>query len=260
MFEFIEPATILKKFIEGYYLVEINNSKEFLPAERVFPNGHVNMIFHYGTSSKFKNKHSTEYIEPRLVICGQQTAYYDVSLSGNTGMILIVFKPHGLKSFFKFPINEISNENISLNDLIKNEANELEDRLLNCSINSQRIFCIEHFLIERLILSKDFDRVEHAIKLIARSKGQIKTQYLAKEVCLGIKQFERIFSKHVGLNPKKFISIVRFQSVIEMQRKSGNSDLIHLALENGYYDQSHFIHDFKSLTGLSPNKFFNGSK
>ena len=69
-----------------------------------------------------KKRNSIEYIESNLVICGQQTNYYDLSLSGKTGMILIVFKPHGVKSFFNFPISELLNKNLSLQDLIKNEA------------------------------------------------------------------------------------------------------------------------------------------
>ena len=258
MFEFIEPIEILRKYIKNYYIVEINELIDFMPRDRVYPNGNVTLVFHYGSPSKFKKKNSIEYIESNLVICGQQTSYYDLSLSGKTGMILIVFKPHGIKSFFNFPINELLNENLSMKDLTKNEASELEDKLFNSKNNKQRIIHLEEFLLKRLILDKDFERIEHAIKIIENSKGQIKTHVIAQEVYLGIKQFERIFSKHVGLNPKKFTSIIRFQNVIQMKMK--NENMYQLALDNGYYDQSHFIHDIKNLTGLSPRTFFNDRK
>ena len=124
------------------------------------------------------------------------------------------------------------------------------------SKNRQRITHLENFLIKRLIHNNEFERVEHAIKIIENSKGQIKAQDIAHEVCLGIKQFERTFSKYVGVNPKKFASIVRFQNVIQMKSKHKKS-MSQLAFDNGYYDQSHFIHDFKSLTGLTPKAFFN---
>ena len=75
-------------------------------------------------------------------------------------------------------------------------------------------------------------------------------------MCLGIKQFERTFSKYVGVNPKKFASIIRFQNVIQMKSKHKKS-MSQIAFDNGYYDQSHFLHDFKSLTGLTPKDFFN---
>jgi AraC-like DNA-binding protein len=214
------------------------------------------MVFHYGSPSKFQKKNSSNYIEPNLVICGQQTNYYDLSLSGKTGMILIVFRPHGVKSFFNFPITELLNENLSLQDLAINETKELEDKLFNSPNNKQRVIHLENFLIKRLIHNNEFERVEHAIKIIENSKGQIRAKDIAHEVCLGIKQFERMFSKYVGVNPKKFASIVRFRNVIQMKSKHKKS-MSQLAFDNGYYDQSHFIHDFKSLTGLTPKAFFN---
>jgi AraC-like DNA-binding protein len=256
MIESIKPADILSKYIKNYFIVETDNSEDYLPKERVYPCGYATMVFHYGSPSKFRKKNSSKYIEPNLVICGQQTNYYDLSLSGKTGMILIVFRPHGLKSFFIFPITELLNENLSLQDLANNEADELEDKLFNSPNNKQRIIHLENFLIKRLIHSNEFKRVEHAIKIIENSRGQIKAQDIAHEVCLGIKQFERTFSKYVGINPKKYSSIVRFQNVLQMKRKHKNSSMFQLAFDNGYYDQSHFIHDFKSLTELTPRAFF----
>lgn len=260
MIESIKPTGILRKYIQNYFIVETNNSVDFLPDERVYPCGYATMVFHYGSPSKFRKKDSGKYIEPNLVLCGQQTSYYDLSLSGKTGMILIVFKPHGLKSFFNFPITELLNENLALQDLATTEADELEDKLFNSPDNKQRIILLENFLIKRLIPDDEFERVEYALKIIEDRKGQIKAQELAHEVCLGIKQFERIFSNCVGINPKKFASIVRLQNVLQMKRKHDKSSMSQLAFDNGYFDQSHFIHDFKSLTGLTPKAFFNAGK
>jgi len=259
MIESVEPIKILSKYIKNYFIVDIDNPIDFLPNIRVYPCGYATMVIHYGSPSKFQKKNSSKYIEPNLVICGQQTNYYDLSLSGKTGMILIVFRPHGVKSFFNFPITELLNENISLQDLINNEVIELEDKLFNSPNNKQRIAHLDSFLIGRLINNNEFERVEHAIKMIENSKGQIKAQNIAYEVCLGIKQFERTFSKYVGINPKKFASIVRFQNVIQMNSMDKRS-LSQIAVDNGYYDQSHFNHDFKSLTGLTPKAFFTGKK
>jgi AraC-like DNA-binding protein len=230
-----------------------------MPEERVYPGGYATIVFHYGSPSKFQKKNSSKYIEPNLVICGQQTNYYDLSLSGKTGMILIVFRPHGVKSFFNFPITELLNENLSLQDLANNEAVELEDKLFNSPNNKQRVIHLENFFIKRLIPNNEFERVEHAVKIIENSKGKIKAQDIAHEVFLGIKQFERTFSKYVGVNPKKFASIIRLQNVLQINSKDKRT-LSQIAVDNGYYDQSHFIHDFKSLTGLTPKAFFIDKK
>ncbi len=256
MFDLIEPTGILKKFIKNYYVVETCNSIDYLPVQRVFPHGNASLLFHYGSPSKFQPKNSEAYIEPRLLICGQQSSFYDLSLAGNTAMIFIVFKPHGLKAFFNFPMSELLNENISLETLLKSEAAELEEQLLEAETMEERIVFLETFLIKKLILNNDFERIEYAIKLIEHTKGQIKIQHLAQKACLGIKQFERIFSKQVGLNPKKFSNIIRFQDMLQTKKKYPNLNLSHLAYDHGYYDQSHFIHDFKNITGLNPKVFF----
>jgi AraC-like DNA-binding protein len=268
MIESIKPTGLLSKYIKNYFIVETDKSEDYLPNERVYPCGYATLVFHYGPPSIFQKRGSSKYIEPNLVICGQQTSYYDLSLSGKTGMILIVFRPHGVKSFFNFPITELLNENLPLHDLINNVTIELEDKLFNAPDNKQRIAHLEDFLIKRLSTygegfafhNDEFERVEYALEIIENSKGQIRTLDIAHEVCLGIKQFERTFSKYVGINPKKYASIVRFQNVIQMKRKHDNSSMFQLAFDNGYYDQSHFIHDFKSLTGLTPKAFFKGNK
>ena len=256
MTQSIKPNGLLKRFIKSYFIVEFNNKIDFLPHERVFPNGTISLVLHYGPPSKFKKKNEKEYVEPNIVICGQQTSFYDISLSGETGMILVLFQPHGLRAFFNFPINELLNQNLALNHFIK-EVPELEDKLLNTYNNRQRIELIEDFFIKRLGINQNTDRIEHALKIIEVTKGQIRTQHLAQEVCLGIKQFERIFSANVGLSPKKYMSIVRFQNTIRSKQNSKFKNLNQLAAESGYYDQSHFNHEFKQLTGLTPRSFFN---
>jgi hypothetical protein len=174
MIDSIKPSGILSKSIQNYFIVETNNSIDFLPEERVYPSGYATMVFHYGSPSRFQKRDSNVYIEPNLVICGQQTSYYDLSLSGKTGMILIVFRPHGLRSFFNFPATELLNENLSLQNLAHHEAVELEDKLLNAQNNKQRIIHLESFLIKRLIHTNEFERVDHAIKMIENSKGKLR--------------------------------------------------------------------------------------
>lgn len=211
MIDSINPTGILSKYIQNYFIVETYNSIDFMPNERVYPCGYATLVFHYGSPSIFQIKNSSKYIEPNLVICGQQTSYYDLSLSGKTGMILIAFKPHGVKSFFNFPITELLNENLSLQDLLNNEANELEDKLFNSPNNRQRITHLENFLIKRLIHNDEFERVEYPVEIIENSKGQIKAQDIAHEVCLGIKQFERTCQNMLVLIPKSMQALSGFK-------------------------------------------------
>jgi AraC-like DNA-binding protein len=257
MIKIIQPCNDLKNYILHYCVVEAYSKNDYFPSQRIYPYGNVTLVFHYGSPSKYKKHNTDDYVEPKLVICGPQTSYYDLSLSGKTGMIFIVFKPQGVSSFFNIPISELVNQNISLYNLIKNEAQELEEILASSLDNTQRIKHIEAFLLRRIKFNIDFDRIDHVLKLIDLSNGQIKTSLLAGEACLGIKQFERVFSKHIGMAPKKYTNIIRFQSVLMMKKQNPELNMVRLAMDSGYYDQSHFTHEFKKVTGQSPRIFFS---
>jgi AraC-like DNA-binding protein len=80
---------------------------------------------------------------------------------------------------------------------------------------------------------------------------------LAADSCLSIRQFERIFPAFVGLSPKQYLRIARFQKIIQLGNSGHFDNYTSLAYDCGYYDQAHFIHDFRPITDLSPREFFN---
>ena len=255
--QIIKPVGILQQFISCYHIMETDDPVDFFPRHRIYTYGSVVFVFHYNNPSLFQKRNELPYIEPRTVICGQQTNYYDLALAGKTGMIFIVFKPYGAGMFFKMPMNEIENENIALKFIIKNDALVIEDKLHAAKSNRQRIECIEDFLLKRLKQNyKNHEQISIIFKAINNYKGQISIRTLAEISCLSIRQFERKFSELVGSNPKQYLRIVRFQDVLQKKKDNCYKSYTSLAFECGYYDQAHFIHDFKTITDLSPKKFF----
>jgi transcriptional regulator GlxA family with amidase domain len=98
--------------------------------------------------------------------------------------------------------------------------------------------------------------MRRSVDLINRTKGNITVDCLASEACLSRRQFERIFLAYIGISPKQFLKIVRFQNAIFINHNSNAKSLTDLALKAGYYDQSHFINEMKELTGYTPKKLF----
>ena len=86
--------------------------------------------------------------------------------------------------------------------------------------------------------------------------GNISISQMASEAYLCRRQFERIFAEHVGISPKQYLKIIRFQYAIFQKQQNINLDMIDLSYKSGYFDQSHFINDFKSLCGLTPKQYF----
>ena len=257
-FRLIEPSPILRPFIENYVVVETSGLSEYGTQQRVYPRGCIDLVFHYGRPFFFQKRNKPPVLEPRSVVCGQQTSFYDVCPAGKTGMILVMFRSCGAGVFFKMPMIEIAGQNVAFEHLIGKEAVEIEDQVLHASHNQERIQIIETFLIQQLIQNHyDDKKVRAAFYKMNQGDGQISIKQLAETVCLSVKQFERKFSGLIGLNPKQFLRIVRFQNVLRMKKTGFKGSLTALAQESGYYDQSHFVNDFKNITGSAPKKFFS---
>jgi AraC-like DNA-binding protein len=89
------------------------------------------------------------------------------------------------------------------------------------------------------------------------SKGQVTIESLSKEFNISARQLERKFSSAVGLSPKFFTRIIRFQNIFRLVQNKQINSLTMLSYESGYYDQAHFIKDFKEFSGINPRSFFN---
>ena len=103
----------------------------------------------------------------------------------------------------------------------------------------------------------EFKRISHIIDCIRCSKGNIDITELVSESCLSRKQFERTFLEYIGISPKQYLKIIRLQASIFSKSLEKNVSLTDLAYKHGYYDQSHFIHEYKALTGLTPKQFYS---
>lgn len=99
--QIVRPVGILHQFISRYHIMETDNPVDFLPKHRIYTYGSIVLVFHYKTPSLFQKRNELPYIEPKTVLCGQQTQYYDLALAGKTGMIFIVFRPFGAGPVFQ---------------------------------------------------------------------------------------------------------------------------------------------------------------
>lgn len=150
------------------------------------------------------------------------------------------------------------NSVVNLQSVIGNESNNIHDSILECS-NSipDTIQTIEKFLIKLLNTKKStHPNVLNALQLIEGSKGKNKISELAKNLHTTERTLERIFLNHVGVPPKIYLGIYRVSSFLQymsMNKKSSPKTLY----DFGYFDQSHFIREFKKFVGKSPTKYFN---
>jgi AraC-like DNA-binding protein len=183
-----------------------------------------------------------------------------MELTDSLSVFSIVFQPEGLMQFFNFPLSEICNRNISLKDINGQAGRDLEEKMNIATTFRQRVNIVEAYLFE--LLKNNFDdfefrRINHIAELIKRTYGNINVAQMASEACLSRKQFERVFAENIGISPKQYLKIIRFQFAIFQKQRNNNLNMTELSYESGYFDQSHFINDFKALSGMTPKQYFS---
>lgn len=256
-FQIIKPTGILSQFIKYYWAME-KSSLEDDVCERVIPTGNIDLMFHYKNCFKVKCSNNNTYHQAYSFISGISNSYADVTTNGETGLICVTFHPYGACHFFNFPLLEIENQSISLDCIFGHESKEINEQLCVARFLNERIAVIESFLLAKLSepAKRDSLLVKSGIELINQSKGQISAATLAEKLCITTKTLERKFSAMIGKTPKLYIKIVRFQNILNTYSQANGTSLTQTAYLNGYFDQSHFIKDFKSFSGYAPKDFF----
>ena len=243
------PADKLKDYIKYYVVSENDVENEY----KVFPFSGLVIGFQYkGQLASIKN--NTENKLKSAGITGISDSYKIFKNSAGIGTVLVYFTETGFTHFSSNPANELFNLSISLDDIFeKSKVNEVEEKLAIASTDQQRIKIIEHFLLAQLKNIETDKLIVEAVKLIYQSKGTIRVKELNEKLFISQSPFEKRFRKVVGTTAKKFASIVRFNSVLNNMNQA--KSLTEICYENSFFDQAHFIKDFKQFTGHTPENF-----
>ncbi len=171
--------------------------------------------------------------------------------------LVINFKPGGLFKIFHLPSYYFNNRTRDAREFLGQSVTTIAHQLKEFS-TAAKIDLINNWLISQLQVQKKPDRnIDEALKLIERNKGNISIRQLELSTYTTKRTLERHFFEQVGMHPKTYSRIVRFSGVIRYMESNFQVKWRQLAEAFGYYDQSHFIHDFKTLTGSLPRHYFS---
>jgi len=248
-FDKIIPTDQLKPYVKHFVISE--NATENI--YKVFPSTSLVIGFQYRGQLAIVNG-SKEINLATAGITGISDNFKIFKNLIDTGTILVYFTEVGLTYFTSKPANELFNQSISLENIFdKSKINDTEEKLSFAKTDRQRIHIIEQFLLSQLKDIQSDKLIIEAVKLIYQSKGTIRIKELNEKLFISQSPFEKRFRKLVGTTPKKFASIVRFNCVLS--DLSNIKSLTDICYENNFFDQAHFIKDFKQYTGYSPEFF-----
>lgn len=255
-YQTFEPSKELSALVKCYWILE-SHKEENPQRQTIVPDGCMEMIFHYGDLYKQYITEESSILQPRCFVIGQLTKPLEIEATGETGIFSVRFYPDGFLPFATVPIKEMENKATSLKELFGVDGLKIEQSILNTSLIVERIKLIEEFFLSRLVSEEVVDRIiKSTIEKMITANGQLSVDELSKIGKINRRQLERKFSSAIGLSPKQLSKIIRLQSTLKMLINKKFTSLSALAYDGEYYDQAHFIRDFKEFTGVTPKEFY----
>jgi AraC-like DNA-binding protein len=238
----------------------------YLPAtkrERLLPTGSMDLVFDLsGDCSRiFRDDMDVTGATFRDgIICGPHSRYFVLDTSKPSCVAGISFAPGGASRFFRLPLNEFQDRHVSLGLVWGSATSSLiQERLLAAATGGDKLRVLEQVLWEQAIRPIGETRhaaIDYALGRFKRVPHVDTLARITDKAGLSPRRFIQLFSEETGLPPKLYCRIQRFQSVIAAsQPGERRSSWANLAADCGYFDQAHFIHDFKAFTGLTPGAY-----
>jgi AraC-like DNA-binding protein len=222
-------------------------------AFRVLPDTCVELFINYKESGHTTIDGKVSVQHPQSFIVSRMSRYMDVE--DRSGSIAVCFLPGAASHFFQVAMNQVSDTVISLPELWGTAAKEMVERIADAVNNNERVSIIQQYLVTQLAKQKENDRrIAHWLWQVNFARGQVSVDELSRKVNISHRQLGRHFNHHVGLSPKEFLSVSRFIHSLAWLKKYPTMSLTSIGYESGYYDQAHFIHDYKKFAGMTPGE------
>ena len=250
----MQPAEPVSRYVSDitYYSgFSITHTKE-----RIIPDGGYDLIIDLTDLPKhvFDNEDYTLATPFRQGwVSGIRRSLITIEAGNNATMLVARFTPHGVLSFFKLPVHELTDRIVELECIFGNLFRSLRNHLLEVPSAAGRIAAFVEFLLQRVGEPEGPNQlIEYAIP---RLQNGCSVNSLVKETGYSHKHFVNLFERHTGLTPKYYSRVFRFQRVLKFLETGKSFDWPAVAHRFGFYDQAHLINEFKTLAGHTPETY-----
>ena len=237
-----EPPVNLRQYLVCYWSYFIQSATIVEQSKPIIPDGCLDVIFDLNCPARLSS-----------FVIGAMTKPI---LNTKTNLIGVRFKPGRAYSFLKIPVHEITDQIVAYNEFAGGSEDSLAGQLAEINSTNQQISLLNQVFTQKLTgLALVGPQVSRAIKLITQANNQYNIKQLGDQVGWTRQHFTRECLKHIGLSPKFFSQVSRVKKIISAFQTKKFHDWSQLAIDGGYYDQSHMINEFKKITGLTPKKY-----
>lgn len=247
----IRPRPLLCRYVECYWLLQDDPPAVGAPPQRILPDGCVELILNLDAPFFCEAAPGVLTRQPVHMLVGQMRQPILIGPSGRVDLLGIRFQPAGAHAVLRVPMHELTDRTFAL-DEVDPELERALTRRLDIGPLPSRIAAVEQVLLDRASGIDGGDRViETAVRGVLSSPGAFKVDNFAQRFGISRRHLERGFLQKVGLSPKQFARIIRFQRVFQAV-EACRQDWADLAVECGYFDQAHLIKDCRQFSGQTP--------
>lgn len=257
LYQEIPPPPPLACFVRHFWYIEYQPGSCHITniPFRLMADGFPSLIFQY--KNRFKASGGLEAAFPASLLFGHTSSFRDLVIDGEFGVFGVALFPTVPSLLFQIPGREYANRIIDGDDLWQAQDDFLAEKINLAATHQERIDYLTAWLVARLHGHATSDtQVENALQLMVRTGGSGPIGPMAYALGLSGRQLERRFGQGVGMSPKTFSRVIRFQTCLQSFAVHRPKNLTELAFIRGYADQAHFIREFRAFSGLNPRHYF----
>ena len=254
------PSFILQSYIDRYWIVETSSADVYPMEHLLTPNGRDAIILQYHLEiPQIYLQAGNSKILPANYVLIQPHKSWKLRMPGVSGIAGVFFWPGALQHFLRCPMIELSNKPIELEALVGNRFRSLCGQLHDIE-PAGKIRLLDEFFI-KLMNTGDrcYGHAQAAVKMVLQRKGNSTVHQLADDLGISRQLLSRQFAEKIGITPKHFTRIIRFNSLHRFLATQPKSRWVDVTYDFGYFDQSHFIKDFYEFMGLLPTEYLLSS-
>jgi AraC-like DNA-binding protein len=218
---------------------------------RVLPDACVELFISYTSTPVAVIGHD---LYKKSIITFRMSRPMDVQMRKGAGCLAICFQPGMAYRFLHVPMHVFTDTTTLLNDVWKNAAEVIEAKLADADSNALRVSIVQEYLLKQLAQSHDDETIARCLQLAQFAAGTVSVHQLTNLTGLSQRHLARRFQQCIGLSPATYLRVARFIKSLQYLRNYPGRSLTDVAYESGYYDQAHFIRDYKTFAGFTPGE------
>lgn len=249
------PCRLLQPFVRSLWLAWDPEARRSRSLERVLPNGCMQLILNLAGDVLHDVSGPVERASAPALIVGTYRNFQTIAVEDLEDLAGVVLRPGGFTPLFGLPAHAFSDRETTLEVAWGVHAEDLRERLRSTSSSDERMRLLEAALVDLALKRGARDGCKVTKFTLDEIGAGVSISEIARKTGLSLGRLGERFRREVGVTPKTFDRIQRFQRVVQQINKGVKTPGAELALECGFFDQAHFSHEFRSFSGMSPTEY-----